>query len=152
MWAAHEAEGQLNVAGINEEQYHGAIRSTYIQSPNLKLAFGLGGLLDSTNVPDSCCIGVTRSGSGENLEGGGKEMMGEFISRENGGVGEREKSGCDGRTLGTFEQRPAGGYIRTGRRSTWMSCSLANGWRSASRAGEKLEWRVAVGEQRASHA
>ena len=33
-----------------------------------------------------------------------------------------------------------------------MSWSLANGWRSASRAGEKLELRVVVGEQRASHA
>jgi len=110
LWAAHEAEGQLNVAGVNEEQYHGAICSTYIQSPNLKLAFGLGGLLDSTNVPDSCCTGVTRSWSGENLEGGGKEMTDEFISRENGGVGEREKSDCDGRKLGTFEQRSAGRY------------------------------------------
>jgi len=90
------------VAGVNEEQYHRAICSTYIQSPNLKLALGLGGLLDSTNIPDSCCIGATKSGRGENLEGGGKEMTGEFISRENGGVGEREKSGCDGRTLGTL--------------------------------------------------
>jgi hypothetical protein len=49
---------------------------------------------------DSCCIGTTRSGSGENLEGGGKEMTGEFISRENGDCGEREGSCCDGRTLG----------------------------------------------------
>jgi len=73
---------------------------TYIQSPNLKLAFGLGGLLDSTNVPDSRCIGATRSGSEGNLEGGGKEMTGEFISRENGDFGEREESSCDGRILG----------------------------------------------------
>ena len=60
----------------------------YIQSPNLKFVFGLGGLLDSTKVPDSCCIGASTSGSWGNLEGGGKEMTGEFISRENGGCGE----------------------------------------------------------------
>ena len=79
-----------------------AICGTHIQSPNLKLTFGLGGLLDSINMPDSCCIGETRSGSGENLEGGGREMTGEFISRENGDVGERGKTGWDGRTLGTL--------------------------------------------------
>lgn len=71
---------------------------TYIQSPNLKLAFGLGGLLDSANPPKSCCIGETMSGG--NLEGGGKEMVGAFITRESGGCGEREESCCDGRTLG----------------------------------------------------
>ena len=73
--------------------------STYIQSPNLKLAFGLGGLLDSTNVLGSRCMGATKSGSGENLEGGGKEMTGEFISRENGDCNERGEPGCDGRAL-----------------------------------------------------
>ena len=74
---------------------------THIQSPNLKLTFGLGGLLDSINVPDSWCMGATRSGRGESLDGGGKEMTGEFISSENGDVGERGKSGWDGRILGT---------------------------------------------------
>ena len=57
LWAAHETEGQLIVAGVSEEQSRRTMGGTYIQSPNLKLAFGLGGLLDSTNVPDSCCIG-----------------------------------------------------------------------------------------------
>jgi len=33
-----------------------------------------------------------------------------------------------------------------------MSRSLANGWRSASRAGENLKRKVVVEEQRASHA
>ena len=33
-----------------------------------------------------------------------------------------------------------------------MSCNLANGWRSASRAGEKLKRGVVVVEQMASHA
>ena len=79
---------------VNKGQSHRAMGGTYIQSPNLKCAFGLGGLLDSTN---SCCMLETGSGSGGNLEGGGKEMIGEFISRENGGCGEREESGCNGR-------------------------------------------------------
>jgi hypothetical protein len=105
LWAAHETEGQLIVTGVSEEQSRRAMGGTYIQSPNLKLVFGLGGLLDSTNVPDSCCIGATRSGRGENLEGGGKEMTGEFISRENGGCGEWEESDCGGRTLGTMNNR-----------------------------------------------
>ena len=73
----------------------------YIQSPNLKLAFGFGGLLDSVNVPDSYCMGAIRSGGEENVEGGGKEMTGEFISRENGDWSEKEESGFDERTLGT---------------------------------------------------
>ena len=38
--------------------------------------------------------------SEENLKGGGKEMIGEFVSRENGSCGGREESGCDGRILG----------------------------------------------------
>lgn len=50
------------------------------------------------------------------------------------------------------KQRSAGRYILTGRRSAYMSCSLANGRRSASRAGEKLKRGVVVEEQRASHA
>ena len=88
---------------VNEEQSQRAVGSAYIQSPNLKFAFGFGGLLDSTNVPGSCCIGTSRSGSGESLEGGGKEMTGEFISRENGGCGEKEESDFNGRTLGTMD-------------------------------------------------
>jgi len=99
LWAAHETEGQLIVARVSEEK-HRATSDTYIQSPNLKLALGFGGLLDSANVPGWCCIGGTRSGSDENVEGGGKEMTGEFISRENGGFGEREEYSCGGRTLG----------------------------------------------------
>ena len=51
-------------------------------------------------MPDSRCIEATRSGSRGNLEGGGKEMTGEFISRENGDFGERGESDCDGRILG----------------------------------------------------
>ena len=35
--------------------------ATYIQSPNLKLAFGFGGLLDSANGPDSWGMGGNRS-------------------------------------------------------------------------------------------
>jgi hypothetical protein len=50
------------------------------------------------------------------------------------------------------EQRLAGKCIRTGRRSTCMSCRFANGWRSASRAGEKLKVWVVVEEERASQA
>ena len=88
--------------GVNEEQSQRAVDCAYIQSPNLKFAFGFGGLLDSANMPGSCCIGTSRSGSGENLEGGGKEMTGEFISRENGGCGEKEESDLNGRTLGTM--------------------------------------------------
>lgn len=83
------------------EQFHGVMGVTYIQSPNLKLALGFGGLLDSANPPNSCRIGEARSG--ENLEGGGKEMTGEFISRENEGCDEREESGYDGRTLGLMK-------------------------------------------------
>ena len=49
-------------------------------------------MLDSIYVPDSRCMGESSSGSGENLEGGGKEMTGEFISRENGDCGEKESS------------------------------------------------------------
>ena len=43
--------------------------ATYIQSPNRKLVFGFGGLLDRTNGLDLWGIGATRSWSGENLEG-----------------------------------------------------------------------------------
>lgn len=53
LWAAHETEGQLVGAGVSVEQPHGAMSDTYIQSPNLKLTFGFGGLLDSMNVPGS---------------------------------------------------------------------------------------------------
>jgi len=92
--------------GVNEEQSQRGVGSAYIQSPNLKFVFGFGGLLDSTKVPGSCCIGASRSGSEENLEGGGKEMTGEFISKENGGCGEKEKSDFNGRTLGTTNNVP----------------------------------------------
>ena len=44
-------------------------------------------------------MGATKSGSGENRDGGGKEMTGEFISRENGDWSERGESGFGGRTL-----------------------------------------------------
>lgn len=77
-------------------------------------------------------------------------MTGEFISRESGDIGEREESGCDGRILGIMNSGMCS--IRTGRRSTCRRCSLVNGWRSASRAGKRLKWRMVVGEQRASHA
>jgi hypothetical protein len=103
---------------VNEEQSRRTVGGAYIQSPNLKFAFGFGGLLDSTNVLDSWCIGATRSGSGENVEGGGKEMIGEFISRENGGCGEKEESGCEWADIRYNEQCSAGECIRTGRRST----------------------------------
>lgn len=33
-----------------------------------------------------------------------------------------------------------------------MSCNFENGCKSASKAGKKLKWRVAVEEERASHA
>lgn len=84
---------------------YGERDATYIQSPNRKFAFGFGGLLDSTKGPDGWDIGVTRSWSGESLEGGGREMTGEFISRENGDRGEKEGGGWVGRILGVMNRR-----------------------------------------------
>ena len=138
MWAAHETEGQLVVPRVNGEKSHRSMRGTYIQSPNLKLAFGLGGLLDSTNVPDSRCIGATRSGSGENAEGGGKEMTGEFISRENGDFGEREKSDYDGRTLGTLNNGLRADIYAPG--AAQRGCVVA--WRMVGgrRRGRERSW------------
>lgn len=57
-------------------------------------------------------MGVTRCWSGGNVEGGGREMMGEFISRENADCGEKEEEDCwDGRILGMMDRGPrANGY------------------------------------------
>lgn len=63
-------------------------------------------------------MGESSSGSGENVEGGGKEMTGEFISRENGDCGEKEESDLYERVLATMNGVLRGKRIRTGRRST----------------------------------
>lgn len=53
-------------------------------------------------MPDSGCMGESSSGSGETVEGGGKEMTGEFISRESGDCGEKEESDLYERVLETI--------------------------------------------------
>lgn len=86
------------MVSVDEGQFHKAVGATYIQSPNRKLVFGFGGLLDSANAPDSCCMGTARSESGESIDGGGKVMTGEFISREG--------FSCNGRTLEIMNSGP----------------------------------------------
>lgn len=108
--------------------------SAYIQSPTLKLALGLGGLLDSIYVPDSCCMGENNSGSGENLEGGGKEMTGEFISRENGDCGEKKGSDLNEGILETINGVQRGNLYAPGAAPReWAVVSRTAGGRSRER-------------------
>ena len=50
-------------------------------------------------------MGAARCWSGGRVEGGGKEMICEFIPREDGKCGERGEASWDGRILGMINRR-----------------------------------------------